>query len=66
MLFDTEAMAHPHDQGDQRILADPQQATLALKPCAFLQVGVIFVQIHIPKMLHGDHVLVAFLRVLIG
>ena len=39
LAVDMQAMAHPHDDGQHRILADMQQCPLALKEKAFLYSG---------------------------
>jgi hypothetical protein len=60
-----QTVPHPHHQGQDRILPQPQKAPLAFEPEAFLKVGILFVQDHVPQMLDRDHMLVTFFRIFI-
>ena len=63
LTVDKQAVTKPHNNRQYRILANMQQYSLALEPETFLQIGIVYIQIHIPKMLDCYHVLVAFFRI---
>jgi hypothetical protein len=63
--MDMQTVSNPHCNRKHRILANVQEHTLALKPEAFLQIGVVCIQIHIPQVLDINHMLIALFGILI-
>jgi len=59
LAVDAQTVGDAQQGEQQEVEHHPHKAALQCKPRSLLQVGVVFVQVHVPQMGDVDHVLVA-------